>query len=110
MIESAASFDSVLLTRIGRRLAEIIDPDGVQARDEKPIREKEDDAYRGRDLTLTPAHPVPVGRCGPTRRGRVRHPSRLPDRGHRTPEHPGRRGRGPGGGRGRYPDLRAAPP
>ncbi len=55
MIESAASFDPVLLARIGRRLAEIIDPDGVQARDEQPIHDKEADAHRGRDLTLTPS-------------------------------------------------------
>ena len=55
MIESARSFDPVLLARIGRRLAEIIDPDGVQARDEKPDRDKEDDAYRARDLSLTPS-------------------------------------------------------
>jgi len=55
MIESARSFDPVLLARIGRRLAEIIDPEGVQARDDKPDRDKEDDAYRGRDLTLTPS-------------------------------------------------------
>ncbi|MDQ3504535.1 MAG: 13E12 repeat family protein [Actinomycetota bacterium] len=54
MIEAAASFDPVLLARIGRRLAEIIDPDGVQARDEHPIQEKEADAHRSRDLTLTP--------------------------------------------------------
>ncbi len=55
MIDSARSFDPVLLARIGRRLAEIIDPEGVQARDEKPILDKEADAYRGRDLTLTPS-------------------------------------------------------
>ncbi len=54
MIESARSFDPVLLTRIGRRLAEIIDPEGVQARDEKPDRDREDDAYRSRELTLSP--------------------------------------------------------
>ncbi|MBA3799175.1 MAG: DUF222 domain-containing protein, partial [Geodermatophilaceae bacterium] len=54
MIEAAAAFDPVLLTRIGRRLAEIIDPDGVQARDEQPIRDKERDAHRDRTLTLSP--------------------------------------------------------
>lgn len=54
MIEAAESFDPVLLARIGRRLAEIIDPEGVQARDEQPITDKEDDAHRGRDLALTP--------------------------------------------------------
>jgi len=41
MVDYAASFDPVLLARIGRRLAEIVDPDGVQARDEKPILDKE---------------------------------------------------------------------
>ena len=55
MIESAASFDPVLLAQIGRRLAEIIDPDGVQARDEQPIRDREDGAHHGRELTLTPS-------------------------------------------------------
>ena len=65
MIESARSFDPVLLARIGRRLAEIIDPEGVQARDEQPILDKEADAYRGR----------------------------LPDRGHRTPTQPRHRAR-----------------
>jgi len=54
MIESAASFAPVLLARIGRRLAEIIDPEGVQARDEQPIADKEADVHRSRDLTLTP--------------------------------------------------------
>ncbi len=64
MIEAAASFDSVLLARIGRRLAEIIDPDGIQARDEQPIQDKEADAHRGRDLTLTPNRAAPAGSCG----------------------------------------------
>ncbi|MDQ3732811.1 MAG: HNH endonuclease [Actinomycetota bacterium] len=54
MIGYAGSFDPVLLARIGRRLAEIIDPDGVQARDEKPILDKETDAHRDRTLTLNP--------------------------------------------------------
>lgn len=53
MIGYATTFDPVLLARIGRRLAEIIDPDGVQARDEKPILDKEADAHRDRTLTLT---------------------------------------------------------
>ncbi|MBA3798360.1 MAG: DUF222 domain-containing protein [Geodermatophilaceae bacterium] len=61
MIESARSFDPVLLTRIGRRLAEIIDPEGVQARDEKPDRDREDDAYRSRELTLSPNSGGPGG-------------------------------------------------
>jgi len=55
MIDSARSFDPVLLARIGRRLAEIIDPEGVQARDEQPIGDHETDAHRGRGLTLTPS-------------------------------------------------------
>lgn len=67
MIEAAASFDPVILARIGRRLAEIIDPEGVQARDEQPIRDKEDDAHRGRDLTLTPN----AGGAGGTLRARL---------------------------------------
>jgi len=54
MIEAGRSFDPVLLARIGRRLAEIIDPDGVQARDEKPILDKESDAHRDRTLSLSP--------------------------------------------------------
>jgi len=54
MIEQARSFDPTILARIGRRLAEIIDPDGVQARDEKPILDKETDAHRDRTLTLSP--------------------------------------------------------
>jgi len=67
MIEAARSFDPVLLARIGRRLAEIIDPDGVQARDEQPIQDKEADAHRGRDLTLTPDS----GGAGGTLRARL---------------------------------------
>ncbi len=54
MIEQAQCFDPVILARIGRRLAEIIDPEGVQARDEKPILDKEQDAHRDRTLTLSP--------------------------------------------------------
>jgi len=54
MIEAAATFDPVILARIGRRLAEIVDPEGVQDRDEQPIVDKEDDAHRGRTLSLTP--------------------------------------------------------
>jgi len=53
MIEAAATFDPVILARIGRRLAEIIDPEGVQDRDEQPILDKEDDAHRDRSLTLS---------------------------------------------------------
>ncbi len=67
MIEAARSFDPVLLARVGRRLAEIIDPDGVQARDEQPIQHKEADAHRGRDLTLTPDS----GGAGGTLRARL---------------------------------------
>ncbi|MDQ3733011.1 MAG: HNH endonuclease, partial [Actinomycetota bacterium] len=54
MIDQAQTFDPMILARIGRRLAEIIDPDGVQARDEKPILDKETDAHRDRTLTLNP--------------------------------------------------------
>ncbi|MDQ3474917.1 MAG: HNH endonuclease, partial [Actinomycetota bacterium] len=54
MIEAAQTFDPVILARIGRRLAEIVDPEGVQDRDEKPILDKEDDAHRDRTLSLTP--------------------------------------------------------
>nr|MBA3799385.1 DUF222 domain-containing protein [Geodermatophilaceae bacterium] len=67
MIEAARSFDPVLLARIGRRLAEIIDPDGVQARDEQPVQDEEADAHRGRDLTLTPDS----GGAGGTLRARL---------------------------------------
>ncbi len=67
MIQAAAAFDPVLLARIGRRLAEIIDPEGVQARDEQPIQHKEADAHRGRDLTLTPDS----GGAGGTLRARL---------------------------------------
>ncbi len=54
MIEAAATFDPMILTRIGRRLAEIVDPEGVQDRDEKPILDKEADAHRDRTVTLSP--------------------------------------------------------
>ncbi|MDQ4037119.1 MAG: HNH endonuclease [Actinomycetota bacterium] len=47
MIEAAQTFDPVILARIGRRLAEIIDPEGVQARDEQQILDKEHDARTG---------------------------------------------------------------
>ncbi|MDQ3714726.1 MAG: 13E12 repeat family protein [Actinomycetota bacterium] len=54
MIEAAATFDPMILARIGRRLAEIVDPEGVQDRDEQPILDKEADAHRDRTLTLSP--------------------------------------------------------
>ncbi|MDQ3716615.1 MAG: 13E12 repeat family protein, partial [Actinomycetota bacterium] len=54
MIEAAATFDPTILARIGRRLAEIVDPEGVQDRDEQPILDKETDAHRGRTLSLSP--------------------------------------------------------
>jgi len=54
MIEAAQTFDPVILARIGRRLAEIIDPEGVQDRDERPILDKEHDAHHDRMLTLSP--------------------------------------------------------
>lgn len=52
MIEHCAVFGPIPLSFIGRRLEEILDPEGVQARDEKKLLEKEKKAYDKRALTL----------------------------------------------------------
>ncbi len=66
LIEACASLDPVGLGRLGRRLEELLDPDGVQARDEAKIRDHEERAFGKRELTLSPD---PYGSAG-TIRGR----------------------------------------
>jgi len=54
LIGACASLDPAGLGRLGRRLEELLDPHGVQARDEAKIREHEARAFRGREFTLSP--------------------------------------------------------
>lgn len=46
LIEACASLDPVGLGRLGRRLEELLDPDGVQARDEAKPRDHEEKGLR----------------------------------------------------------------
>lgn len=54
MIGHCATFDPTTLALIGRRLAECIDPEGTQARDEKKLLEREESAHQKRGLTISP--------------------------------------------------------
>ena len=54
MIGHCQTFDPSSLALIGRRLAECIDPDGTQARDEKKLPELEKTAHGKRGLTISP--------------------------------------------------------
>lgn len=66
LINACASLDPIALGRLGRRLEELLDPDGVQARDEAKIRDHEARAFGKRELTFSPD---PYG-SGGTIRGR----------------------------------------
>ena len=75
MIGHCAVFDPTTLSLIGRRLAECIDPEGTQARDERKHLEREKTAHGKRGLTISPdkdgAGPVRRRRCpGWARTGR----------------------------------------
>ena len=52
MVGHCATFDAATLALIGRRLAECIDPEGTQARDEKKLLEREKTAHDKRGLSL----------------------------------------------------------
>ncbi len=54
MVGHCAVFDPMTLALIGRRLAECIDPEGTQARDEKKHLEREQTAHAKRGLTISP--------------------------------------------------------
>ena len=54
LIAECASLDPTALGQLGRRLEELLDPDGVQARDEAKIREHEERAFGKREFTLSP--------------------------------------------------------
>ncbi len=66
LIAACDSLDPIALGRLGRRLEELLDPDGVQARDEAKIRDHEQKAFGKRELTFSPD---PYG-SGGTIRGR----------------------------------------
>ncbi len=66
LIKACAELDPVALGRLGRRLEELLDPEGVQARDEAKIRDHEKRAFGKRGLSFTPD---PYG-SGGTIRGR----------------------------------------
>ncbi len=66
LIGACASLDPVGLGRLGRRLEDLLDPDGVQARDEAKIRDHEARAFGKREFTMSPD---PYGSAG-TIRGR----------------------------------------
>ncbi|MDQ3733754.1 MAG: 13E12 repeat family protein [Actinomycetota bacterium] len=53
MVGYCQTFDPTKLALIGRRLAECIDPEGVQARDEKGLLDAEKSAHGGRGLSIT---------------------------------------------------------
>ena len=59
MIVQCGSLDPAGLGRLGRRLEELLDPDGVQARDEAKIRDHEAKAFGKR------SSPCPRTRTGP---------------------------------------------
>jgi hypothetical protein len=54
MIGHCETFAPTLLALIGRRLAECVDPDGTQARDEKKFLEREVTARKKRAFTIIP--------------------------------------------------------
>ncbi|MGI8628226.1 MAG: DUF222 domain-containing protein [Geodermatophilaceae bacterium] len=54
LIAECASLDPAGLGQLGRRLEELLDPDGVQARDEAKIRDHEAKAFSKREFTLSP--------------------------------------------------------
>lgn len=66
LIQACDSLDPISLGRFGRRLEELLDPEGVQARDEAKIRDHEEKAFGKRELTFSPD---PYG-FGGTIRGR----------------------------------------
>jgi len=66
LIGACASLDPIGLGRLGRRLEELLDPEGVQARHEAKVRDHEERAFGKRGLTLSPD---PYGSAG-TIRGR----------------------------------------
>lgn len=53
MVGHCAVFDPPRLALIGRRLAECIDPEGTQARDEKGLLDQERTAHDKRGLSIT---------------------------------------------------------
>ena len=53
MVGHCQTFDPTALAMIGRRLAECIDPEGTQARDEKKHLERERTAHGKRGLTIS---------------------------------------------------------
>jgi len=54
LIGACGSLDPAKLGQLGRRLEELLDPDGVQARDEAKIRDHEAKAFGKREFTLSP--------------------------------------------------------
>jgi len=54
LVGQCGSLDPAGLGRLGRRLEELLDPDGVQARDEAKIRDHEARAFGKREFTLSP--------------------------------------------------------
>ena len=54
MVGHCQTFDPTTLALIGRRLAECIDPEGTQARDEKKHLERDNTAHGKRGLTISP--------------------------------------------------------
>ncbi|MDQ4039931.1 MAG: 13E12 repeat family protein [Actinomycetota bacterium] len=54
LIKACASLDPAGLGQLGRRLEELLDPEGVQARDEAKVRDHEQRAFGKREFTLSP--------------------------------------------------------
>ncbi|MDQ3734396.1 MAG: HNH endonuclease [Actinomycetota bacterium] len=61
LIGACASLDPIRLGRLGRRLEELLDPAGVQARDEAKVRDHEAKAFGKREFTMSPD---PYGSAG----------------------------------------------
>ena len=61
MIGYCAQLDPVLLGVVGRRLAELVDPEGTQDRDEADAVDREAKATAARTATLTPYDDKPGG-------------------------------------------------
>ncbi len=88
MIGFCAQLDPVLLAVFGRRLAELVDPEGTQDRDKADAVDREAKSATARTATLTAFSDKPGGSCGLSWTPRAMPPWRpgwtQPPRRHRT--------------------------
>ncbi|MDQ3714688.1 MAG: hypothetical protein M3381_01340 [Actinomycetota bacterium] len=64
MIGCCAQLDPVLLGVLGRRLSELVDPEGTQERDEADAVDREAKSTAARTATLSAFSDKPGGSCG----------------------------------------------